>query len=115
MKYKIIEGLAKERKVEEFIANTTKTDRFDLDDLANDIYMSLLSKDDDLIIGLHERGELDYWIAKMIWLNYYSSNSPYYTKYRKFSANTSELTYNDINKSERETWMRKKSNRGCEY
>lgn len=115
MKYKIIEQLAKERKVERFIENTCKTTRFDLDDLASDIYLSLLTKDDDLIIGLYERNELDFWIAKMISLNYYSVNSPYYTKYRKFSANTNELSYNDLNKAEKEEWMQMQSKRSCEY
>lgn len=107
-KYDIVENLAKERKVEKFIDNTTKTSRFDLDDLANDIYMSLLEKDDDLITGLYERGELDYWIAKMIWLNYFSQNSPYYTKYRKFQFSTCELTDKDFNRPEEVTWMQKR-------
>lgn len=107
-KYEIVEQLAKERKVEKFINNTAKTSRFDLDDLANDIYMSLLTKEDELIEGLYERGELDYWIAKMIWLNYFSNNSPYYTKYRKFQFQTCELTDKDFNRPEEVTWMYKK-------
>ena len=107
-KYEIVEKIAREKKVEEFIDNTAKTSRFDLDDLANDIYLSLLQKDDELIEGLYERGELDYWIARMIWLNYFSHNSPYYTKYRKFQFDTRELSDNDFNKPEEVKWMLKK-------
>lgn len=53
-KYEIVEKIAREKKVEEFIDNTAKTSRFDLDDLANDIYLSLLQKDDELIEGLYD-------------------------------------------------------------
>lgn len=95
-KYEIIDKLAKERKIEKFVSNTAKTSAPELDDLAQDIYVYLLEYDDDKIIGMYERNELDFFIARMITNQYISTSSPFYTKYKKFLNNSNELKNKDI-------------------
>lgn len=80
----IIEELAKEKKVEKFISNVNKGSLRNqdlLDDLAQDIYFSLLTKDN--IEELYEKGELDYYVSKMVINQLKSTNSPFYYTYRK--------------------------------
>lgn len=103
-KYEIIQEYADKRKVEQFIENTAKTSAPELNDLAQDIYVYLLEYDDDKIIGMYERNELDFFIARMIVNQYISTSSQFYYKYRKF-MNNSEPLNNDITDSK--TWMDK--------
>lgn len=103
-KYAIIAEYAEKKKIEEFIDNTAKTSAPELNDLAQDIYIYLLEYDDDKIIGLYERNELDYFIARMITNQYISTSSQFYYKYKKF-INNSEPLNNDI--VEYKTWMDK--------
>lgn len=102
-KYQIIEKLAKEKKVEKFINNTAKTSAPELDDLAQDIYMYLLEKDDDVIVELYENNELDFFISRMITNQYISTSSPFYTKYKKFLKNSDEIKNNNI--ADTTEWM----------
>lgn len=102
-KYEIIDKLAKEKKIEKFINNTAKTSAPELDDLAQDIYVYLLDYDDEKIIGMYERNELDFFIARMIVNQYISTSSPFYTKYKKFLNLSNELNNNDI--TDTNEWM----------
>ena len=95
-KYEIIDDLAKQKKIEKFINNTAKTSAPELDDLAQDIYVYLLEYDDEKIIGMYERNELDFFIARMILNQYISTSSPFYTKYKKFLNLSNELKNKDI-------------------
>lgn len=95
-KYQIIEELATQRKVEQFVSNTAKTNAPEIDDLAQDIYVYLLEYDDEKIEGMYERGELDFFIARMIVNQYISTSSPFYTKYKKFLNLSDEIKNNNI-------------------
>lgn len=82
----LIEKIATERLVENLIGRLRVTQseaRFDLDDLTQDIYVSLMGKDEELIAGLYERGELEYYILRMVVNQVCSKTSPYYTQYKK--------------------------------
>lgn len=82
----LIEKIAAERLVENLIGRLRVTQseaRFDLDDLTQDIYVSLMDKDEELIAGLYERGELEYYILRMVVNQVCSKTSPYYTQYKK--------------------------------
>lgn len=105
-KYEIVNRLARERKVEEFIRNTAKTSAPELDDLAQDVYLSLLDMEDEKITGLWERGELEFWIARIISNQYFSTSSPFYTKYKKFLSKSEPIKNTNI--TEEKTWMDKK-------
>lgn len=88
----IIEELARNKVVEEIVSNISKRSFPYTDELAQDIYLSLLEKSPDLIEGLYNKGEIKYFIVKMVRNNLFSRNSPYYTKYMRWNERKSELT-----------------------
>ena len=90
-KQEIIEELARGKIVEEIIDNICKTNSVEMRDLAQDIYLSLLEKDEKRIQKLYDNQQLSFFIAKMVTNNYFSETSPFYTKYKKFSARSEEL------------------------
>ena len=91
-KKEIINNLAKERYIEKTIGNITTSPY--KQDLAQDLYIELLMKPDDLIDGLFERDELKYFVNKMIRLNINSNTSPFYTKYERYRKISDEIPYN---------------------
>lgn len=64
-------------------------------DLAQDIYIELLMKPDDLIVSLYKSNEIEYYLRKIISNNILSTTSPFYSKYRKFEKNTESLVFDD--------------------
>ena len=93
-KYEIIDELSKNATVEKIVYKllSSSKNRFDFpDDLVQDIYVLLLEKDEDLIVNLYDKGELGFYLLKIAKNQLLSKNSPYYTKYIKFLANSDEL------------------------
>ena len=76
----IINELAINKTVEQIIHNVAKTD---IEDLAQDIYLSLLEKPPELIENLFQKNQLNFFITKMVMNNIRSSTSPYYYTYLK--------------------------------
>ena len=91
-KNEVIGKLAKERIVEQICSNVAKSADNLLQDLQQDIYIDLLSKDDDKIVQLYESGQLKYFITRMVINNIHSTNSPYWCKYKRFTQNMNEIT-----------------------
>ena len=87
----IINNLAKEKYIETTIGNLTTSPY--KQDLAQDLYIELLMKPDDLIDGLFERDELKFYIKKMVRLNINSNASPFYTKYERYRKISDEIPY----------------------
>lgn len=87
----IINNLAKEKYIETTIGNLTTSPY--KQDLAQDLYIELLMKPDDLIDGLFKRDELKFYIKKMIRLNINSNTSPFYTKYERYRKISDEIPY----------------------
>ena len=84
-KRKIIDTLAKEKRVEamvENIAHHALTD--DLKDLCQMVYLILLEYDEDKIIDLWENDQMNFFLARIIINQYRSSNSPFHTIFRKY-------------------------------
>lgn len=90
--FEIIEELARNKVVEEIISNISKRTFKDIEELSQDIYLSLLEKSPELIIGLYERNELKFFITRMVRNNLFSHNSPYYQKYQRWNERRSEIT-----------------------
>lgn len=90
-KQEIITELSRERVVEELVSNITKSNSFEIGDLIQDIYVFLLDYNDDKIIELYENKQLKYFIVRMIYNNYFSVNSRYYYKYKKFINNSTQI------------------------
>lgn len=86
-KYSIIDEISKDKLVEEIVYNIGDRGDEDLKDLAQDIYINLLEKEDNLIENLYSTNQLKFFIVKMIVNNIHSKNSPYYTKYKKDKIN----------------------------
>ena len=84
-KNEIIEIIAKERMVEQICSNIAKSADCDdtLKDLSQEIYLDLLSKDEEKIVNLYETNQIRFFVVRMITNNLFSKNSPYYQVFRK--------------------------------
>lgn len=88
--YVMIQKLAKEKTVER-LANSYGLSTPYKADLCQDIYVDLMSKDQDAISGMIERGEIEWFIRKMITNNINSVTSPFYKKYEKFRKLSNDI------------------------
>lgn len=87
----IIEQLAKDRVIENLAAKVCRGEQsFDLDDLAQDLYLDLMGKKEGKVEKMYGDGELDYYIYRMICNNVYSKTSPYYKKYKELRILTDD-------------------------
>lgn len=93
-KYEVINIIAREHLVDRIVNKLLSSSKNPFDcpeDLIQDIYLLLLQKDDDLIVNLYNKGEIGFYLLKIARNQLLSANSPYYTKYIKFGANSDEL------------------------
>ena len=93
-KYEVIDIIAREHLVERIVNKLLSSSKNPFDcpeDLIQDVYLLLLEKGDKLIVDLYERGELAYYLLRVARNQLLSKNSPYYTKYIKFRAQSDEL------------------------
>lgn len=88
----IIGELARQQVVEDIILNIVGEVGADEQDLAQDIYLDLLSKDEDKITSMTDK-ELRYFVSRMVMNNVCSKTSPFYYKYKK---NTRYTTLDEI-------------------
>ena len=76
----IVDILARDKVVEEICRKITKgKDSDTLNDLCQDIYIQLLESDKTQ--GMYERGEIKFWISRVLMNNICSNTSPYYRTY----------------------------------
>lgn len=87
----LVERLAVGRHVERLIANICGGPSFDLFDLSQIVYLSLLEDDARKLLHLDEVGELDYFLVRVIKNQYRSNSSPWYRQCRLFGARTVEI------------------------
>ena len=93
-KWDVIDELSRSHTVEKIIFKLLPCSKNPFDcpeDLIQDIYLLLLQKDDDLIVNLYNKGEIGFYLLKIARNQLLSKNSPYYTKYIKFRAQSDEL------------------------
>lgn len=78
-RFEIVETLARQQRVETFIRNVARTSRLapDLQDLAQMVYLALLTYDEDKIVDLWESDAIDFFIARIILNQYRSRDSPW--------------------------------------
>lgn len=79
----IIEYIYSEKWIDEIIKNVGVRDS-DKADLMQEVYLILLEYDVDKLQGMMDRGELKWFIVKVLKNQYFSKNSPYYKKYKKY-------------------------------
>ena len=84
-KNEVISIIAKERLVEQICSNIAKSADCDdtLKDLSQEIYLDLLSKDEEKIINLYETNQIRFFVVRMVTNNLFSKNSPFYQTFKK--------------------------------
>ena len=84
-KNEIIEIIAKEKVVEQIVSNIAKSADCDdtLKDLSQEIYLDLLSKDEEKIVNLYETNQIRFFVVRMVTNNLFSKNSPFYQTFKK--------------------------------
>ena len=84
-KNEVVEKLAKERLVEQICSNIAKSADCDdtLKDLSQEIYLDLLSKDEEKIVNLYETNQIRFFVVRMVTNNLFSKNSPFYQTFKK--------------------------------
>lgn len=81
----IVESLARERVVEHMVCNIVHADMSaDLEDLSQFVYMVLLKLDQDKLTDLWEKGQIRYFIARVILNNWRVSRSAFRNEITKF-------------------------------
>lgn len=93
-KYEVVDIIAKEHLVDRIVTKLLSSSKNPFDcpeDLIQDVYLLLLQKDDNFIVNLYNKGELGFYLLKVIRNQMISQNSPYYTQYIKFLSRSDEL------------------------
>lgn len=87
--YDIIEELAEHRAVEEIVHTVCKVARSELDDLAQMIYEALLMYDEKKIVSLYTKGQINYFIVRIVQNQFYSETSQFHAQFRRESRRCS--------------------------
>ena len=82
-KIDVINHIARERWVEGIINNVAGNIDDTLKDLSQEIYIDLLSKDDEKIVEMFNSNQLKFFVTRMITNQVFSKNSPYYCTWKK--------------------------------
>lgn len=93
-KYEVVDIIAKEHLVDRIVTKLLSSSKNPFDcpeDLIQDVYLLLLQKDDNFIVNLYNKGELGFYLLKVIRNQMISQNSPYYTQYIKFLSKSDGL------------------------
>ena len=96
-KQEIIAEWASQKKVEQILMNIIKRHTLSdyEEDLALDIYLTLLKEPDEKIISLYEKNQSNYYISRLLSNNVNSRTSRYYYLYRRFRLNSEPIRYDD--------------------
>lgn len=91
-KYEVVETLAREKRVEGLVQVICKVTSPILGDLAQVIYLALLEYDDDKIVELYTKEQMNFFLVRIIKNQWLSRTSPFYHIYRKFSRRSNDLS-----------------------
>lgn len=75
---------------------------FNLDDLCQDIWLSLMGKPEQVLQNLWERNEFEYYIMRMAANNICSGTSPYFQVYKRPLPQPDK----NLDREELEQWQR---------
>ena len=80
----VVERIAREGWIEECIKTVSGgVWRAEYDDLVQDVLIELLNQ--EKIVGLYQRGQLKFYIMRIVRNNIQSATSRFYYRYRRFS------------------------------
>lgn len=85
---RIVDELAQARKVEEIVRTVAHSDGLSgsLSDLCQEVYCILLGYDAGRLVDLWESGCIPYFLVRIVVNQLRSKTSPFYYRYRRFSA-----------------------------
>lgn len=97
----IVEELGRRKAVEEMVSRITRgTGYSGLDqngkDLVQMVYEILLTYDEEKIVDLWDCGQLQFFIARIIRTQAFSSKSPFWYAIRRFSARTEDISGKEV-------------------
>ena len=99
---KIVEKIAKEGLVESIIRNITKNSKDeDLRDLANDIYLELLEKPENILLCIYERNQIQYYLTRIVLNNVNSKTSRFYYKYCRWDLKKTDGDMPEVGEREK--------------
>lgn len=100
-KNSIIGVLARNREVEKIVENITRSSvsrsHPHLQDLTQMVYLALLKYEDGRIERMFERGELSFFIARIVINMYETDRSTWYNLFHKYQKEWVELDNPDTN------------------
>lgn len=94
----IVAALARERTVEAICSRIAGADPLppELQDLCQNVYVTLLTYDEDKIIDLAQTDAIRFFIARILINQYRSKSSPFYKTFRQYyRRNVLEGVFND--------------------
>ena len=101
----IINEIANNGLVEEIIQGVSYS-KFEntenIKDLAQDIYLQLLQMRTDKLNELYDKGQLRYWIARIVVNSIHSKTSPYFYTYKKEQMQSVSISDIDIDNENRD-------------
>lgn len=89
----IAAALAKEKRIEAMVQNIAHAPALtqDLRDLCQMVYLLLLTYDPDKIVDLWEHNQINFFLARVIRTNLFSTRSPYAAQITRFKKRSNPL------------------------
>ena len=79
----MLNTIANERLVEEICKNLGVSPKY-MDDLVQEIYLILLEYNQEKLQYIYDKGQLNFFLTRIIKNQYFSNTSPFFKKYRKY-------------------------------
>lgn len=101
----IINEIANNGLVEEIIQGVSYSkfeSKENIKDLTQDIYLQLLQMRTDKLNELYDKGQLRYWIARIVVNSIHSKTSPYFYTYKKEQMQSVSISDIDIDNENRD-------------
>lgn len=92
----MLNRIANERLVEDISKNIGVSPKY-FDDFVQEIYLILLEYDQEKLQAIYEKGDINFFLTRVIKNQWCSTTSPFYRKYRKYYEYADENKNNYIN------------------
>jgi hypothetical protein len=92
----MLNRIANERLVEDISKNIGVSPKY-FDDFVQEIYLILLEYDQEKLEAIYEKGDINFFLTRIIKNQWCSTTSPFYRKYRKYYEYADENKNNYIN------------------
>lgn len=92
----MLNRIANEKLVEDISKNIGVSPKY-FDDFVQEIYLILLEYDQEKLQAIYEKGDINFFLTRIIKNQWCSTTSPFYRKYRKYYEYADENKNNYIN------------------